>query len=253
MALSFAFIKPELLFWPTVILLVSWWLIMRLRRGAGIWRLRFFAMPRPWMKYLHAHVPHYARLPWELRAPYQDKALHFMDSKIFRPGGSMEEITEPLRMAIGGNACILQLNTESTMLFPEILTVQLYGLQDEEVTSRSSVVPLLWDAAKEQPLDPFNRGREAALTTIAAALGMKALPQPLLLTPWARTMVAEFTARAPGALEKAVPGSDPVEVFAIATEVFYAAPAVLLQTHPALYDALRLFYRVDPARWAARQ
>jgi len=58
--------------------------------------------------------------------------------------------------------------------------------------------------------------------------------------------------RFPDALEKTVPG-EPADVFAIATEIFYALPAALQQTHPALYDALRLFYRVDPGRWAARQ
>lgn len=248
----FAFIQPEFLFWPLVILLVGWWLVMRLRKTAGIWRLRYFAMPRPWLKYLHSHVPLYSRLPWELRAPYQDKVLNFVDSKIFRPGGDFDEIPQELRLIIAGNACILQLNNESDVIFPAILTAQVFPLTAEEVNTRSSIVPVLWDPANERALDPHNRGREKEMTAIAAALGAKALPEPLLLTPWARARLGEFTERFPNALENITAG-EPVEIFAVATEVFFADPAGVQAKQPALYTALRAFYRVDPARWPGRK
>src|SRR5262245_52676620 len=125
---AFAFIQPEYLFWPIVILLVGWWLVMRLRKTAGIWRLRYFALPRPWLKYLHAHVPLYSRLPWELRAPYQDKVLNFVDSKIFRPGGSLDEVPEPVRVIIAGNAGILLLNSPVDVIYPNILSAQVFPL-----------------------------------------------------------------------------------------------------------------------------
>jgi len=38
------------------------------------------------------------------------------------------------------------------------------------------------------------------------------------------------------------------EFFAVATEMFFCRPARLAQGRPELYDALRAFYRQDPAR-----
>jgi hypothetical protein len=38
------------------------------------------------------------------------------------------------------------------------------------------------------------------------------------------------------------------EFFAVATETFFCTPARLAQGRPELYDALRTFYRQDPAR-----
>jgi len=252
MRLPFAFIQPEFLFWPLVALVVGWWLVMRLRKTAGIWRLRYFAMPRSWLKYLHDHVPLYTRLPWELRAPYQDKVVNFVDSKIFRPGGTTDEIPESVRVVIAGNACLLLLNSPADVIFPNILSAQVFPLDEEEPWSKSSAVPILWDEAKKHPLDPHNRGRENELTVIATALGAKALPHPLLLTGWARARLGEFTKEYPDTLEKVTAG-EPADIFAIATEIFYAAPAALRDTQPALYNHLRLFYKVDPARWPAKQ
>jgi len=247
----FAAIPIEIIFWSIVILLAGWWLVMLLRRKAGVWKLRYFAFPRPWLKFLHDHVPHYERLPWELRAPYQDKVLNFVDSKIFRPGGTLEEVTEQMRVAIAGNACLLMLNSPADVVFPPILTVQLYPQSEEDPTARSSAIALLWHESGAQATDPRDRGH-AVLPAIAAKLGLKALPEPMLLTGWARVLYPEFGKEHPGELEKIHHG-DAGDVFAVATEVFFAAPAVLQQSQPALYNALRHFYRVDPARWSVKK
>jgi Mlc titration factor MtfA (ptsG expression regulator) len=251
MRLPFAFIPPEILFLLLLAVVVGWWLVMRLRRKAGIWRLRYYAFPRPWLKHLHDHVPHYARLPWELRAPYQDKVLNFVDSKIFRPGGSMGEVTEELRVTIAGNACLLLLNSPAEVVFPTILTVQVYPQNDEDPTARSSAIAVLWDDKKGQATHPADR-ENSALAEITARLGLKALPEPLLLTGWARVLCPDFERSYPGMLEK-IHSGEAGDVFAMATEVFLAAPAVLQQSQPALYDALRHFYRVDPSRWSLKK
>jgi Mlc titration factor MtfA (ptsG expression regulator) len=43
----------------------------------------------------------------------------------------------------------------------------------------------------------------------------------------------------------------PAEFFAVITEAFFEAPAKLKRDSPELYEQLRLFYRLDPARWGA--
>ena len=240
-----------IVFWSIIALLVGWWLVMLVRRKAGVWRLRYFAFPRPWLKSLHTHVPLYERLPWELRAPYQDKVLHFVDSKNFRACGALDEVTEEMRVTIAGNACLLLLNDSNDVNFPEVLTVQVYPESEEEPTARSSCLAMLWNPDKMQVTDPRDRGHES-LSAIAAQLGWKALPDPLLLTAWARIRSPAFIQANPGLLEKSAAGEG-ADIFALATEMFLAAPALLQQHHPVLYAAMRQFYHVDPARWTLKQ
>lgn len=251
MRLPSAAIPYEILLWSTIGLLAGWWLVMLLRKKAGVWRLRYFALPRGWLKMLHRQVPLYDRLPWELRAPYQDKVLNFVDSKIFRACGAMDEVTEEMRLAIAGNACLLMLNSEVDVIFPSILTIQLYPENEEDPSARSSAIAMLWHEGRSQATDPRDRGN-AELPGIAAKLGLKALPEPMLLTGWARVRCPEFEKQYPGELAKVAPGAED-EVFAVATEMFLATPAVLQQSHPALYKAMCHFYRVDPARWSLRK
>ena len=43
--------------------------------------------------------------------------------------------------------------------------------------------------------------------------------------------------------------TSPAEFFAVATESFFGKPWQLAQRHPALYDELSKYYRVDPRLW----
>jgi MtfA peptidase len=252
MRIHFAFLPSQYLIYICLAILVGWWLVMRLRRAAGIWRLRFYAFPRPWLKYLHQHVPLYDRLPLELRAPYQDRVVQFVDAKIFRPCGGMAEVKWAEQVSIGGNACLLLLNSRSPHTFAKILTVQVYQKGDENAEARVTCLALWWDEKLSQATDPRDHDK-SRLFPIATQLGWEtagkpSVPESLLLAPWARVRCSEFVDACPGVLEKAATG-DTGDVFALATEMFYAAPARLQQHHPELYERLRLFYLIDPARW----
>jgi hypothetical protein len=269
-------------------LLIGWLVVMRARRRAGVWRLRFFAFPRSWLKHIHEHVPLYPRLPWELRAPYQDKVLQFVDAKGFRACGATNEVTESMRVIIAGNACLLLLNGSGEANYPEVLAVQVFPADDPNAEARSSCVAMHWDDAKNQATDPRDK-ENPDLPVIALKLGWEAagrpaLPETLLLTAWARVRSAEFVRRFPWVLEKiggAAPARsavspavttggravatgpsapaaeltlfDPADIFAVATEMFLTAPALLRERQPALYADLRLFYHVDPARWTLQK
>ena len=41
----------------------------------------------------------------------------------------------------------------------------------------------------------------------------------------------------------------PAEFFAVVTEVFFEKPRELAAMHAPLYEQLRRYYRLDPARW----
>jgi Mlc titration factor MtfA (ptsG expression regulator) len=44
--------------------------------------------------------------------------------------------------------------------------------------------------------------------------------------------------------------TSPAEFFAVATETFFGKPWEMRERHPALYDELQKYYRVDPRDWA---
>jgi Mlc titration factor MtfA (ptsG expression regulator) len=43
--------------------------------------------------------------------------------------------------------------------------------------------------------------------------------------------------------------TNPAEFFAVATETFFEKPSQLKLKHPALYEELEEYYRVDPVSW----
>jgi Mlc titration factor MtfA (ptsG expression regulator) len=47
--------------------------------------------------------------------------------------------------------------------------------------------------------------------------------------------------------------TSPAEFFAVVSEVFFEQPREMAALHPALYEELRILYRVDPLSWAGRQ
>ena len=47
--------------------------------------------------------------------------------------------------------------------------------------------------------------------------------------------------------------TDETEFFSVASECFYTLPIELHEDHPALYDILAEYYRVDPRKWFAKR
>ena len=72
---------------------------------------------------------------------------------------------------------------------------------------------------------------------------------------WAQTMNAEFEglraqlAQGAQSLIDPYAATDPAEFFAVLSELFFELPAPLAIAHPALYEELLRYYRVDPRAW----
>ena len=241
-------------------LLAGWWLVMRIRKALGVWRLRYYAFPRKWLKYLHESVPLYHRLPWELRSEFQDRVLSFIDGKQFRYGGTLEEVSEEQRVIIAAQACFLLLNRENASCFGEILGVTLSeGIVPQKAMEVATPTrpSLLWDAKRRTVLDPQDRG-PGTVPAILRKLGVEPAGAPgdpdLRLTPWGRVLAGELHDHlgfaASGAwMERYGASGDPADFYAAATEAFFMHPQVLQKTDRGLYDSLRQFYKVDPVRW----
>jgi hypothetical protein len=173
----------------------------------------------------------------------------------------MKLVEEDVRVTLAGTGCLLLLNGSGEGSFPDLLAVQLWpeGTTVEEIEAAPSrpvkSIPLIWDTANHQALDPRDNRDRAALEKAATALGWASsgrceLPGALTLAPWSRLRAATFAARNGAALAE-IPG-DPEVVFAAATEMFYHAPERMQKAHPKIYGVLRSFYCVDPVRWNER-
>jgi hypothetical protein len=240
------------------VLLLGWWAVMRVRKVIGVWRLRHYAFPRPWLKHLHGAAPVYHRVPWELRAPLQDRMLSFIDGKVFRPGGTLQEVSEEQRVVIAAHASLLLVNREAAGCYGEVLGVRVHegctaAAALESATPSHPAV--LWDAARRAALDPHDTVSPLvpALLRRMGATVQEASPD-LRLTAWGRLQSDAFAGQLGfealgNFMERYEAAGDAAAFCAAATEAFFMHSQSLLQRDRALYEALRQFYKLDPARW----
>jgi Mlc titration factor MtfA (ptsG expression regulator) len=118
-------------------------------------------------------------------------------------------------------------------------------------------VVLSWDEAQPQAADePYNvvvhefAHKLDELT--GAPNGLPPLHKEMSIEAWSRAMTTAYDAFN-DLLDRDVEppfddyaGSDPAEFFAVTSELFFAAPDVVIDTYPDVYAQLKLFYRQDP-------
>ena len=239
-------------------ILLGWWVVMRARKAAGVWRLRHYAFPRRWLKPLHEAVPIYHRVPWELRAPLQDRMLSFIDGKHFRSGGTLQEVSDEQRVVIAAHAALLLVNREAASCYSEVLGVRVHE-GCTAATALESATPshpvLLWDASRRAALDP----NDTVSPLVPALLRRMGAPvsetaPDLRLTAWGRLQSDAFAEHVGfealgNFMQRYEAAGDAAAFCAAATEAFFAHSQSLLQRDRALYEALRQFYKLDPARW----
>ena len=130
-----------------------------------------------------------------------------------------------------------------------------------QATHRGPVV-IAWDAARAAARHP-ERGQDVVLHDFAHHLdmldglidGTPPLRDPSTRNRWVQVCTHELQllrAGPGGGLLRDYAATNPGEFFAVATEVFFNRPVDLEITKPALYEALRDFYRQDPAARARR-
>ena len=203
----------------------------------------------------------------------EDLVRLFLDRTRFEGIGI--EITDEIRAVIAYEACLLILrlgiewyrDVTSVIVYPSMVVREGahgigHGIVDE------SAVPLLgearlhgpvlivWDTAIRQARHP-GQGRNVVLHEFAHKIdmfdgGVDGMPG------LRRRNMAEWQTATNHALqalrERPVPPLDPygatnpAELFAVATEAFFEAPAALRQSLPSLYDVLARFYGQDTAR-----
>jgi len=239
------------------------------------------AFPPAWRAIVRRNVPLAASLPAELQHQLRRHIQVFLAEKAF-VGCQGQAIDDEVRVTIAAQACLLLLN-RSTDYYPSLRQVLVYPsafAADITHTDEIGVVQsgrdwrageswqegqviLSWEDVLTGAADPHD-GWNVVIHEFAHQLdsetgltdGTPALANRARQASWSRVMQAAFDA-----LVEAVDrgeddtfldpygASNPVEFFAVVTEAFFEQGPELRRQHPALFDELLAFYRVDTSAW----
>ena len=262
-------------------LVIAWlvaqpYLVERRRR-----KVRARPFPAAWHEILERRVPYVRRLPANLRRQLERHMQVFIAEKRFL-GCDGLEITQEMRVSIAAQACLLILNRR-TDYFPNLSQILVYpgafiverlraepsGVLQEQRHALSGEswthgqVVISWEDALEGAAI-VDDGRNVVIHEFAHQLDQQkgyANGAPWLgrrdrYARWSQVMLGEF-ARLQGEAAMQQPSlfshygaTHPAEFFAVVSEVFFEQPRQMAAMHPALYEELRGFYRVDPSSFA---
>ncbi|MGB1012034.1 MAG: zinc-dependent peptidase, partial [Thiolinea sp.] len=191
------------------------------------------------------------------------------------------ELTDEMRVTIAACACLLILNRKTSvypglryiLVYPEAFLVQRDALDETGLAAvrKHSLLGESWDNGKVilSWEDVIRGSRDAgdgsnvALHEFAHQLdhesgatnGAPVLGSAAGYKRWARVLTAEFEDLQRAAYQgdetllDYYGATEPAEFFAVVTEVFFERPKELAQRHPALFEQLRGYFRVNPAEW----
>ncbi|SOB78236.1 hypothetical protein SAMN04488490_4100 [Marinobacter sp. LV10R510-11A] len=231
--------------------------------------------PKIWRKHLQSTVPLYRRLPAQLQQTLERHVQLFLSEKNFY-GCDGFEVTDRVRVAIAGHACLLILkrsytdfdDVRSILVYPDVYQVQaserdgmVVGVSNQvragEASSLGQVV-LAWSECESGAINPEST-HNVILHEFAHQLdyldGTADGAPPLSgdhVEEWQQTMTIAYDDLRHSLRHHRKSWLDPygatkpAEFFAVLTETFYQQPQHLKDQQPAVYDLLCDFYRIDP-------
>jgi hypothetical protein len=255
---------------------------LRRRRRLAIARTSLTDEQRRWIS---THAPICARAPEELRERLYGLIQIFVREKTF-VGCNDLVVTDEMRYVIAAYACLLVVNRPGaprSQFYDDLYSVLVYPTafvapQTHEddvglVTESEDVLAgQAWDAQRiilswQDVLDSAGGGDNVVLHEFAHYLDMEdetmdgapGLGSAGAYQEWSDAFWEEYErlcdqvdAGAETFLDPYA-ATEPAEFFAVATETFFMQPREFLAEHPALYEQLRKYYRLDPATWTGGQ
>ncbi|MEC7816624.1 MAG: M90 family metallopeptidase [Pseudomonadota bacterium] len=238
--------------------------------------------PEHWKTLLSEQLPMYTRLPEPQRERLEQLVQLFMDEKTFY-GCDGFDVTDRIRLAIAGHACLLLLNRpfshydeiRSILIYPDVFRVQHaweHGMivnEGEEIrageASSYGQVVLAWSEC-EEPINDPDCPHNVILHEFAHQLDFldgSADGAPPMSGEQADRWL-EVMSTAYDDLQHAIEhhhnpwldpygASEPAEFFAVLTEAFFQQPRELHQAQPEVYGLLQEFYRLDPLAFTGRR
>lgn len=260
--------------------LIVWMLGQPLWRRRRRQRLQQQPFPLAWRRILRRRVPMVQKLPAGQQLRLKQLIQVFLAEKPIIGCAGME-IDDEVRVTIAAQAC-LPLLGDARGFYPKLSQVLVYpgafvveraapgpaGVQMEqrrlltgESWSQGQVV-LSWQDVLQGAADPGD-GHNVVIHEFAHQLdqvkghanGAPPLAGRQAYRSWSTVMQREFDAlreRAALGLPSLLSdygATDPAEFFAVASEVFFECPQALAEQHPALYQELARYYRVEPVSW----
>lgn len=243
-------------------------------------RQRRMARPLPpaWIDLLARTVELYRLLPDDLRPQLHGHIQNLLAEKHFEGCGG-QTLTEEMRVTVASLASFLLLNRKATY-FPKCDSILIYpsayvaeqeenqgGVRVREASVRlgeswvRGVVVLAWDRVRQDAV-ALGRGN-VVLHEFAHQLdqedgagdGAPILAHRSDYAAWHRIFSEEYDHLQKGVrhhLRDVIDpygATNPAEFFAVATETFFTKAEAMRRHHPALYEVLRSYYRIDPADW----
>ena len=191
------------------------------------------------------------------------------------------EITEEIKLTIAAISALLLLNERgeyypklySILVYPsayfvrQVQAVSNYVVQESIVVrlgeswSRDQIV-LSWSQIKYD-IENWQDGHNVILHEFAHQLdsesgsfnGVPILEHKSDYANWAKIFTKEYqqliknVQRGAKTVMDEYGTTNPAEFFAVATETFFEKPRQMAQYHPALYNQLKHYYKLEPREW----
>ena len=241
-------------------------------------RLRKQPFPVEWHAFLERNVPYYAILPDDDRRELQGHIAVFLAEKNFE-GCAGFKLTNEVRVTIAAHACILLLHRD-TDYYPRLDSILVYArpfvaetsqrgpgkmvIRGEEVRVGESwhtgAVIFAWSDVKYSITHPddghnvlYHEFAHQLDSENSASDGFPVLDDEEMAEEWS----SAFTDAYEGFVEDVEQGHEtlldeygaesPPEFFAVVTETFFELPIELEEDYPELYEALKHYFKQDPA------
>ncbi len=246
---------------------VSAFLFFRKRRRRTAAKSVYVDAPFPekWAKILRRRLPVYTRLPEDVRERLHRKIKIFLAEKTFSACGGLRSVDDSAAVTIAGHACLLLAGRDATECFPTVNSVLVYP--DSFYAKTRDVFS---DSGAEIVSEVEHAGEASAHGNVV--LSWREILQNNAFAGNGRNVVAhEFAHHVlpeGGALPAALAGGlaslragginevideygaqNPEEFWAVSVEAFFENPVRFETLHPALYDAMREFFGMNPAAW----
>ncbi|MGI8605197.1 MAG: hypothetical protein ACR2OZ_19670 [Verrucomicrobiales bacterium] len=225
----------------------------RIRRAARTKKVWAVGFPLGWLRHLDSGLSVYSRLPLDLREKLQQLAFFKINDLLFDGKGVYENLSEEIIVSLGAHLALLHANIRIPPL-PSIRTVVVGTPADLEELIAASSEPLgdsvlltAWDP-EARAARMFREERDPQIKAHWQEFAPQA-DERLFFAGWARSLHSDSPRGRARAAEIMPDLGTNVALFAAASEAFIRHPVHLASQNPSIYDALRAFYRLDPACW----
>jgi hypothetical protein len=228
-------------------------IVDRVRRASRTKTVRAIGFPYQWLPLIERGLSLYRSLPLDLRERVQEMAFFKINDLHFDGLGPFEDVSDEIKVSLGAHIGLLHSNVR----IPPIPLVRSVVIGTEELIEAAlSANPDAW--GDSSLLTVWDADARAA-RTIREELNPEVVRQWRRLAPpndgrlffagWARSLHHDSPRGRARAAEFAPELAADSLLFAAASEAFFRFPEHLARNSPDTYNALRAFYRLDPARW----